>query len=669
MVAFVREDPVKTSDTSNMPDWTRVSEGYTAQGTVKGKALTSFGNTVREGANLIEARYGEYVTEVAKDTAALAEVTQLGIDQGRFHPDIVRELRAVKERKDATEAGGLSQENFNTYLLAKTKELKQRYPTFQNEVDAGLRSMGYSPAQDVINDRARAAARAQSEADDMTRRDASFVDWSIKQHPQIYNTWVASGQRDGANGLRAMVAKDTARLKEIENNSLEIDNAIKRGNLEKQVVERTFGQVTNYVYDNVVTSMAGEYSAVMDNMKRYTQSLTTGEPDQKAYEQSRIMFEQLRLKSMEEARLAIRSNPGYDQFPAEAQKAIENVEKRFSNLGEYIFGKDFNSSTLAAALADGSVDSTNYKHASDPNVTAVNNAKKFMGEERYKEWAKQNPDIIKAADRAVVGDEMARVQWTNDRIGSLKETYDRMAKEGVKDPAAYRTILEDMTKTFLHPKAPMQTKARLAEYFFNPNNLGFMNALTPDSQVEMYRTLSSPEMYNEVKKLVASTGDPSIMTNFKKNLNQSWIEINEKGIADLMDFQVYSKGGALKINAATLEVEHEPARNKDGSLGNVTISPSEQRDLNRLNRTLQPIMAIIKERYQEAVRNLPEGSPPPVKPIESLRLLLQQAGLDLNAAKQPTTLDRFQEWYNRPRNEELSRKSYQEFLDAAGLPK
>jgi len=631
MVSFVREDPVKTSDTDRMPDWTRVSEGYTSSNSAVGKALTNAGNTIKEGAVMLEQKYGEYVTERAKDTAALAEVNLLNIDQGRFHPDVLREMTALKDRKEATAAGGVSTESFNVYLLAKTKELKQRYPTFQDEIDSGLRSMGYSPAQDVIRDRQRQLDRARAAADDVTKRDLAFQDWALKQDPISYQTWVASGQKNGMNGLRATVASNGARLEAIKTDNLIMENKIKSNTLVKDDAERSFKMSSNFVYDQAVNGLTGEYASFQDNMKKYTQSLTTGEPDKAALDNSRLQFEEFKRKTLDNTALTLRNNPAYDKFPGEAQKVLEETQNRLANLGAFVFGKDYNSGSLVAALADNQVQAEKFKFANDPNIVSVDNAKKYMSAERYKEWAATNPGIVDAAERARVGDEIARVQWSEAKIGSLKQSYELMREEGVKDPVAYQTILKDMTDSFVHEKVPVQTKARIASYLFSPDNEGFMSSLTKESQVQLFNNLNAPKMFEQVQALAKQTGDISVVTNFKKNLAKSWSEVNEGNVETLANFHVYGKGGSLKINPADLTVVDEPVRNEDGTRGNITLSSSERRSLNDLNRTLRPIIAIWES-----------AKVPKVKQVESLALLLAQSGLDLTLDKQQTTLDRFQ---------------------------
>lgn len=658
MVTFVREDPVKASDTDRMPDWTRVSEGYTSTSSAVGKALTSAGNTIREGATMLEQKYGEYVTERAKDTAALAEVTQLGVDQGRFHPDVLRELTAIKDRKDATAAGGVSSESFNVYLLAKTKELKQRYPTFQNEIDLGLRSMGYTPAQDVINERQKAADRARSAADDVTKRDLAFQDWAIKSDPISYQTWVQGGQKNGLNGLRATVAANGARIEAIKTDNLIMENQIKNNTLVKEDAERSFRMSSNFVYDQSVNGLTGEYASFQENMKKYTSSLTTGEPDKAALDQSRLQFSEFQRKTLDNTMLTLRNNPAYDKFPGEAQKVLEDTQKRLDNLGAFVFGKNYNSGSLVAALADNAVDAQKFKFANDPNIVSDDNAKKTMSPERYKEWSTQNPGIVKAAERARVGDEVARVQWSEDKVGSLKQSYELMREEGVKDPQAYQVLLKDMTDSFLHEKVPAQTKARIAKYLFSQDNEGFMNSLTPESQVQLFNSLNSPKMYEQVQALAKQTGDVSVVTNYKRNLAKSWSEVNERNVETLAEFQVYGKGGTLKINPADMTVVDEPPRRPDGTVGNITLSSSERRSLNDLNRTLRPIIAIWDA-----------AKVPKPKQVESLALLLEQSGLDLTKGKEPTMLDSFQQWLKKPGNAGLSEKNYREFLDAATLPR
>lgn len=628
MVTFVREDPVKASDTDRMPDWTRVSEGYTSTSSAVGKALTNAGNTIREGAVMLEQKFGEYVTERAKDTAALAEVTQLGVDQGRFHPDILRELTAVKDRKDATAAGGMSSESFNVYLLAKTKELKQRYPTFQNEIDAGLRSMGYTPAQDVINDRQRELDRARAAASDSAKRDASFMDWAIKSDPISYQTWVAGGQKNGIGGLRATVASNGARLEAIKTDNLILENKIKNNTLLKEDAERSFNMSGNFVYDQSVNGITGEYAAFQENMKKYTQSLSTGEPDKAALDQSRLQFEEFRRKTLDNVMLTLRNNPAYEKYPVEARKALEETQKRLQNLGEFVFGKDYNNGSLVAALADNAVDAEKFKFANDPNIVAVQNAEKALSKERYEEWRTKNPEIVNAADRARIGDETARVQLSEGKIGSIKQSYELMREEGIKDPKAYQVLVRDMVDSFVHEKVPAKTKARIAEYLFSADNIGFMKTLNQGSQIEIFNALKSPKMFANIQALVKETGDTSYMTKFKQNLASAWTEINDEPLATLKDFQEYSKGGVVTLNMSDMTLEHQ--RPVDG---NVSMSSSEREALTTLNRTLRPLIAIWDA-----------NKVPKTSQAESIVLLLKEGGLDLLAEKKDTTLDKFQKW-------------------------
>lgn len=243
-------------------------------------------------------------------------------------------------------------------------------------------------------------------------------------------------------------------------------------------------------------------------------------------------------------------------------------------------------------------------------------------------------------------------------VGSLKQSYELMREEGVKDPQAYQVLLKDMTDSFLHEKVPAQTKARIAKYLFSQDNEGFMNSLTPESQVQLFNSLNSPKMYEQVQALAKQTGDVSVVTNYKRNLAKSWSEVNERNVETLAEFQVYGKGGTLKINPADMTVVDEPPRRPDGTVGNITLSSSERRSLNDLNRTLRPIIAIWDA-----------AKVPKPKQVESLALLLEHSGLDLTKGKEPTMLDSFQQWLKRPGNAGLSEKNYQEFLDAATLPR
>ena len=611
-------------------DHTRASEGYKTAGQAVGDALGNAGEILLRGAKDLDNKMGEYVQEVGKDTKARLDMQFHGVDVGRFPPDVSRAFQKLHKQKASAEAGGTSMENYNVAALAEAKRINRLHPAYGEDFIKGL---GFNPANAVIADRQSKMKAANEAANNSTKKDAEFMDWTIKHKPLAFQAWNAGGQKDGIHGLRAAVLKQGV----IDDNQkileLTTKNDIESGKYNKERAEADLTKTSDAFADQMLSSVTGDYRAFTDNVKRFMNTAEGGKVSPEAELQLKIQAQNLLLKGREGIDAALRKNPASNAYPEQAEKARKHAYGRLENFVQSIIGKDVNLALVGAAIADPTVETSRLRNINDPKVLTYIELKKNVGEKVAEEWRKEEGLTTTAIGAAFSTDVVAGIVSPDKETSTFKAEMERVWGElkdkGVTDPGAFKEIMLRGGKLLVDESVPLEAKAQAAKFFYDPKNVGYIKNFSEKDQMDVFQTIMNPAMYKSVKDVANNYNKPELEDNYKKLFVSSFGDAMETPVATLNEYQTTIGEGELYVDIATMTVNVQRP-------DNLKRIPQEQA-LMKLNQGIN----ILVQHWDL------QGKMEPEKKYEAIKSLLESAGLKVGAPKVPGWRDIMSEaWKN-----------------------
>lgn len=601
MVQFV---DLRDTQVARPLDFTRVSEGFKAPGSLTGKIasetgalLGDIGKTFAAGAAQFNEDLGEVAKNVAKDEVSKMLVAE-GIDDGRLPDNLVKEIQGLKDMKEAADAGSIDPAGFNVKLLAATKRLKTQWAGHHDAIDKGLREMGYTPAQDVKNDRIAAAKKAAADRDAKTKSDAAFETWAIKQAPIAVLEWQRSGGKGGIAGLKEVVLKHGAQEANLKLHGQVLENEIKAGNATKQKAEAHLQSVGSAIVERSTAAGIGTYAAIQEGFKQYNKDVQSGSVQPGQLEMLNAQTAEWKRQIVNDLTTTLMKSPGWNVDSDTSKKVLANNIAVVDNLIAAITNKDINTGGLVAAATESMNQGKTFNLLNDPTVLHVSNIKKLLGESGYEQWRLDNPGIANAFDRAIAGDEVLTAITGKD--GNIKNAYERLQREGVKDPVAYNSVLHQSLTYLRHPDVPLTTKQNIFNYLYSDKNIGMVKMLNERDQTAFFAIMASPENYKLSKELAVRVGDRKFEDRYKKMLVTSFADMNEQTGLSLNNIMKFNETHALHIDPTTMQLKAsklvEPV-NQGATVGNWIVgglNSVDQSAIDRFNTTFSALIPIYE---------------------------------------------------------------------------
>lgn len=623
MVKFVTEDQ---KDKVERPlDFTRVSEGYKTSGQFVGSALEDIGSTLLRGANDLDKKFGEYVTEQAKDSVERARIGQHGVDSGRFPPEVAKSYENLRRKQSAAASGGTSGEKFNLELLSEMKRLNLNHPGYGDEI---LKGLGINPANAVVADRQARANAANRAANDKTKKDASFVDWANKNTPGVWQAWMSSGQKGGVDTLRIGVAEHKLQEETRAKLDKDIDIKIKNNEFSKDTATQEFMSRVNQDVDNTLSMVTGEYEAIQKNITNWMNNSDGGTLTPEQEKIINFQLQQLVIKGTEMIDRSLMSNSSYQKYPEEAQKAREFGQKRLQQFAKSIIGKEVNLALVSSAVADKSVDQSKLKNIKDPDAMTALRLKEIYGDKAMNAFLKEKGISATALGKAISTDVAVGIGELNKPLETFTEGIQRIYESGVEDPGAYKDLIR-MGQTILTDQdTKIEARYRAAQFFFDPKNIGLITKFDEKDQMIVLSQLMSPQMSKTIREISSTYNKPELIDNFNKVFVASFNDATRSSIDTLNDYQTTKGMGELYINPISMMVSVVNPEN-----GVVTMP--QQGALAKLNQGLH----LLNQHWS----SVGDGTGKPWSTemrYGATMAMLENAGLKVGAPKEPRIMER-----------------------------
>jgi hypothetical protein len=636
MARFVTED--QTEKVERPLDFTRASRGSESAGTFIGKALDNAGDMLLRGANDLDRKFGEYVTEQAKDAAEKANIQHHGIDSGRLPPDVVKTYEKLTRLKAAADKGGISATSYATTRLAYLKQLNNEHPGYNDEIIKGL---GGNPANEVIAERKAQLAAANAAANNKTKKDAEFVEWANRNAPGQWQQWQASKQEGGVGALRVMVADHRAKEEAQKLKTEQIKQKIDAGQYSRQEAETDLINAAEAEVNASINMVTGEFRALSLNIQ---EMMNSGQEITKEQEQAvNLHALQLKAKTMERVEKAILSNPAYATNAEAADKARQFALSRVNNFTKALIGKEANIALIEAASADRSVQGVkDVGNIKNPDMLTALWLQQKFGKDAAEEFMKEKGLTHTAIGKAYSADATLNLGDDTSPVQSFTETLDKLWAAKVEDVGAYKDVLNNGVKLLTGPGVPMATRERAARHFFDPKNIGYITKFDTKDQGDIFRAVLNPSMYKSVKEVADYHNKPEYVDNYKQLYLASFKDLVNLPLETLNTYQTTVGAGAIAIDPTTGLVKIDPARDENGN--SYPVSMEAKAAVGVMNRALANL-----HQHWDAVREVEKREPlsKDARLIE-IRTILENSGLKIGAEKIPSVLDRVIDYYNSP---------------------
>lgn len=485
-----------------------------------------------------------------------------------------RSLKYVESVKNGFEAGKVNDTYYKARLTAIAKDMRSQYPGYRDYIDKKISSItGFDPANqqivDLLADINTMAGNKQK--DELKNKFFSLGDDFIKEgHPGAAKLMgaVQRGEITPEQGLQKLEewSKPKYDLAVLERDAKTVNT---RDGMSKTKVDRYFSKYISNDVANTINFLDEEgKTATVPQIREYVDKVRTGaiknNPEMtRAY--ADIVDQhitRMRLKWAEHARtyrtdggLSLIDLLGQDEINKRIDAAVAPMNRILSDLRADKPTLALSTKETVKALQDAA---TNRMISENPKI--ANNL--------------LNTSAISAIGGETTLQKVFDTHQLAENIGPMKEYFASSAKAAAAQkiqpnpygPVTFKMNVEDpkvvgipeavsadqalKNITFItDPSTKEEIKAGFAEYFFHPNNRGVLNKFGTNSAMEIWRSLTSASVSQEVARLAGKY--PEVARMQRDWVEQTFgTELFSREIKDISTIQL-PKGASLKYETDT----------------------------------------------------------------------------------------------------------------------
>lgn len=485
-----------------------------------------------------------------------------------------RSLKYVESVKNGFEAGKVNDTYYKARLTAIAKDMRSQYPGYRDYIDKKISSItGFDPANQQIVDlladiNTMAGKKAEDKVKDLFWK--RIDDEDIKNVPGNTNiaAKVSRGEMTTEEGLRWIEEKTKPiyDLKVLERDAKTVNT---RDGMAKTKVDRYFSKYISNDVANTINFLDEEgKTATVPQIRDYVDKVRTGaiknNPEMtRAY--ADIVDQhitRMRLKWAEHARtyrtdgnLSLIDLLGQDEINKRIDAAVAPMNRILSDLRADKPTLALSTKETVKALQDAA---TNRMITENPKI-----ANHLI-----------NTNVISTLGGETTLQKVMETHQLAENIGPMKEYFAVSAKAAAAQkiqpnpygPVTFKMNVEDpkvvgipeavsadqalKNVTFItDPSSKEEVKAGFAEYFFHPNNRGVLNKFGTNSAMEIWRSLTSASVSQEVARLAGKYPEVA-------NMQRDWVEhtfgteLFSREIKDISTIQL-PQGASLKYETET----------------------------------------------------------------------------------------------------------------------
>lgn len=558
----------------NIPNFTGASQGTGPNRTFE-TLFEGIGTTLRNAANMQDTMNIQQIeNEARQGFDALNE--EFGLDIPAGVTDFEQKAQALQA---AFEQGKLSQVNYYGRMAAMAKQVRQRYPGYESEVDRAIQSVtGTRPANAYRDAILSEMERAQSEASNEEKFRRQWTKENEAELAILYGPEYFQNPEAYPNA-QAEVAQFKGERELIKAEKEKLDLAAKQGDFNTTKAEKLANQEANLL----VTT--GLNSALKVNNPDFTKTVNEliakggGTPQ----EQEQFIGQITEAEAVLRAKLMTQLRARYgNHLPLERlNKIIEDALYPVTSIKESVLGGDFKLAGRLAHLNKAMKDQQMNELLKDQGILAGVGLKEIsetLGEEYF---ANQINDVhtiaLEAAGRVLVGQ---------------KGTIAKVIDEG--NNKVSREVVNQSIKMITDPNLSGEKFSNLVNEFFGQDGSqkDFMDSsvVAQEDLSKMYAFLVSPQ----VTQAIITKGTPEDLQKYTAWALEKAPAIKEikDAAGDVNKTSRYFKELGAFINPKTGTIEFSEAqglRPGDPALQTAGMVYKSVQDLNKVLTLLRPI--------------------------------------------------------------------------------
>lgn len=414
-------------------------------------------------------------------------------------PDLQQSADYVARLRKGMEQGTIKGSHYYGLLNSKLKEMRAKYPGYEDFVDATVQSVaGVDPANAVISSLRQEAEQEANKADAATRADRAYVDQNQEYIRLFAPDYWEDPSKYNMSQIRAGVATAQAQDLQVRQATAQLALEASQGTLnDKKLVDSAYKAATLYA----TQAMNGAYNAVAGPSWQEVQSTLlnaqkTGQsPSPEDTAKALGSLNQIKLGVVKRVNSLLLQEP-YTALPdKERQNIIATATRQIDQAIEAYTNKDYGVLNLNAAWTKASQDQANTQILKDnPVLSKLPALRGMLGETAMGVFLTQTAggkNVLDALSTVVIADKALGVA-TPDDAGLAAPAGDVTNRQDIYNPATYNksSINDDMKS--------------LTQYARDPS-LGFnqkANNIYLDTQVGFVTQKKSPELAEKAARKI-----------------------------------------------------------------------------------------------------------------------------------------------------------------------
>lgn len=523
-------------------------------------------------------------------------------------PDLSKGISRLDTLSAGYQTGAITESHYYGQLNAIVKQLKSKYPGFEDRVDNWMQNKaGITPANALVSQLRQEAMAGLGRINAMAK---DRLDYEEANTEPIVQKWGTAYFTDPKlknmpmEELEAGVGEVKARFADIQHQTaayalLESQNKASKMDAEN-FVRHVVGQYTNQYLD---TGLGKDFQDQMKQLQALGHS-----PSAKDQAKMTQMFATLRsnviagiTKSMSTDKTG--SDAWFKIDQSTRDDVLKNATATIDAIADSALNKQWGWAAQEGNMGKAMIQQkVNDILGSDP-VRAMAAAKVALGDAGASILIGHNLPQI---EQALLGNAVSRAatgQGENGVAPSVKDTFDTISKAAESgmnvDSRTYKAIIDSNAKILQDPSIDSATKGRVVQYMFGSNDAKFLDMFNGDKQAQVYANMVNPQMTAAVAEIAKS--NPLVWKNYSNWAYSSFLALNQKVAGDIKNLppnalQDYS----IRYNPSRGQIEaiyskpHIPGMPED-KINSGPMMQGVNQAFQNMNTALSSIKSVVEQ--------------------------------------------------------------------------
>lgn len=568
--------------------------------------LQGFGTTLETLAGTADAVvkqkiYSDVNTEVDATRALFGADAATTASQSVVSPaDMSNAKRDLAKLQNAYESGGLKASDYYARLNAQVKQLKNRYPGYEQEVDQIVASAtGVNPANALVSALRSEAEQAASQADAAKSRWETYERQNQAEIERAFPGYFV--MPDDKKPTPDQVQNGVARLKaqDSEISSLTSQLALKKAQkslTDEELIDgarRVGAERSNQIVSGSFSSLGPDFKTIQMSLSKAMADPTNVPPEEQ--QQLQMSATQLLLTATSQIQMELSTGPFATLDPTKRNEIVQDAMRPIQAMVDAINNKDYGLLQATAALVKAKEDTAGLALIKDGGdvVERIMGIKSVLGPESFAVWL-QYPENLSALSQALRLQTKADVAVGDPNV-TLNNTVDTINATPGAPKDATQGIVLDAIGVITNMANPGTLAANTAKFLWGKGSENFVTKFKTEQQPNIFGTMFAPNVSTSMAEWAKE--NPQLWADYKKSAMVQFQQIARPIIDDINNFSPeYTGLIEVTFNASTGQLEARPVEGATipGQIAGLEMIPQQSmlnkyKDLNKLLLSLKGI--------------------------------------------------------------------------------